>query len=47
MITEDFQAHWQVLSPLSAIRNEIDYDIAIGHVNALIDEVRSDEQHSL
>ena len=47
MITEDIQAHWPVLSPLSAIRNEIDYDIAIGHVNALIDEIGSDEQHSL
>ena len=47
MITEDIQTHWQVVSPLFAIRNEEEYDIAIERLNALIDEVGVDEQHPL
>ena len=47
MITEDIQAHWQVVSPFFAIRNEEEYDIAIERLNALLDEVGSDEQHPL
>ena len=47
MITEDIQAHWQVVSPFFAIHNEEEYDIAIERLNALLDEVGSDEQHPL
>ena len=47
MITQDIQAHWQVISPLFVIRNESDYDEAIEHLNELLDEVGSDEQHPL
>ena len=47
MITEDIQAHWQAVSPFFAIHNEEEYDIAIERLNALLDEVGSDEQHPL
>ena len=47
MITEDIQAHWQVISPLFVIRNESDYDEAIEHLNELIDEVGVNEEHPL
>ena len=47
MVTEDLQAHWHAVSPLFAIRNEEDYDIAIERLNALLDEVGADEQHPL
>ena len=47
MITEDIQAHWQVVSPFFAIRNENDYDSAIECLNELIDEVGDDETHPL
>ena len=47
MITEDIQAHWQVISPLFVIRNESDYDEAIERLNELLDEVGDDEQHPL
>lgn len=47
MITEDIRAHWQVISPLFAIRDEDDYDEAIEHLNELLDEVGDDEQHPL
>ena len=47
MITEDIQTHWQAVSPFFAIHNEEEYDIAIERLNALLDEVGSDEQHPL
>ena len=47
MITEDIQAHWQVIGPLFVIRNESDYDEAIEHLNELLDEVGDDERHPL
>lgn len=47
MITEDIQAHWQIIGPLFVIRNESDYDEAIEHLNELLDEVGDDEQHPL
>ena len=33
------------MRPFSTIRNEEEYDIAIERLNALVDEVGSDEQH--
>ena len=46
-ITEDIQAHWSVVRPLFSIRNEGEYDLAIERLNALIDEVGTNEQHPL
>lgn len=47
MITEDIQTHWLVVQPILSIRSEEEYDIAIERLNALLDEVGSDEQHPL
>ena len=47
VIAEDIQAHWNVVCPLFSIRNEHEYDLAIERLNALIDEVGTNEQHPL
>ena len=47
VIAKDIQAHWRVLQPLFSIRDEAEYDKAISTLNALIDEVGTDEQHPL
>ena len=47
VITKDIQAHWRVVQPLFSIRDEDEYDKAIATLNALIDEVGTDEQHPL
>lgn len=43
----EIRAHWQVLGPLLTIHNEDDYDQAVERLNALIDEVGTDEHHPL
>ena len=47
VIAKDIQAHWRVVQPLLSIRDEVEYDKAIVTLNALIDEVGTDEQHPL
>ena len=47
VIAKDIQAHWHVVQPLFSIRDEKEYDKAITTLNALIDEVGTDEQHPL
>lgn len=47
VITEDIQTHWGVVRPLFSIHNEHEYNLAIERLNALIDEVGTDEQHPL
>lgn len=47
IIAEDFQTHWHVVQPLFLIRNEKEYDKAVAALNELIDEVGTDEKHSL
>ena len=47
VIAKDIQAHWRVVQPLFSIRDEDEYDRAIATLNALIDEVGTDEQHPL
>jgi len=47
VIAKDIQAHWRVVQPLFSIRDEVEYDKAIVTLNALIDEVGTDEQHPL
>jgi len=47
VITEEIQTHWNVVRPLFSIRNENEYDQAIKRLNALIDEVGTNEQHPL
>ena len=47
VIAKDIQTHWHIVQPLFSIRNENEYDKAIATLNALIDEVGTDEQHPL
>ena len=47
VIAKDIQTHWRVLQPLFSIRDEAEYDRAIATLNALIDEVGTNEQHPL
>lgn len=47
VIAEDIQIHWSVVRPLFSIRDENEYDQAIERLNALIDEVGTNEQHPL
>lgn len=46
-IAKDIQTHWRVVQPLFSIRDEKEYDKAIVTLNALIDEVGTNEQHPL
>jgi HTH-type transcriptional regulator / antitoxin HigA len=43
----DINTHWLAIAPLLTIRNETDYDRAIQRLNALIDEIGTNEQHPL
>ncbi len=47
IVLEAIQPHWPAVEPILVIRNEEDYDRAIGQLNNLIDEVGTDEQHPL
>jgi HTH-type transcriptional regulator/antitoxin HigA len=47
VMSQELQQHWTAVSPLLSIRNEHEYDLAIEHLNRLLDEIGSDEQHPL
>ena len=47
VISQELQQHWTAVSSLLSIRNEHEYDLAIEHLNRLLDEVGPDEQHPL
>jgi len=47
VLTEDLQAHWATLRPVLTIRNEREYDRAIKRLNALLDEIGTNERHPL
>ncbi|HNB51764.1 MAG TPA: helix-turn-helix domain-containing protein [Anaerolineales bacterium] len=46
-LTDEIQTHWVVIQPILSIRNEEEYDAAIERMNALLDEVGTDETHPL
>ena len=46
-IAKNLQQHWVALRPLLAIRNEEEYEHAVERLNALIDEIGTDEAHPL
>ena len=46
-IPENILDHWRVVQPFFSIRNESEYDLAIERLNALIDEVGTNQQHPL
>lgn len=43
----DLQAHWTPIAPLFSIRNEDEYDTAVARMNALLDEIGTNEAHPL
>ena len=43
----DLQTHWTPIAPILALRNEADYDAAVERLNALLDEVGTNEKHPL
>lgn len=47
VVPEDIQSHWRFVQPLFSIRNESEYKLAIERLNALIDEIGTNEQHPL
>ena len=47
VVPEDIQLHWRVVQPLFSIRNESDYNLAIERLNALVDEIGTNERHPL
>ncbi len=47
VITPQIKRSWTQISPLLNIRNEQEYDAAVGRLNSLIDEVSLDEHHPL
>lgn len=47
VITSQLERSWTQVSALLKIHNEQDYDLAVGRLNSLIDEVGTDQHHSL
>ena len=47
VIAKDIQSHWRIVQPIFSVRDENEYDKAVETLNALIDEVGTDEQHPL
>jgi len=43
----DLYEHWPAIRPIFSIRNEKEYDLAVGRLNDLLDEIGTDEQHPL
>ena len=46
-ITPELQKQWIEIAPILTIRNEREYDMGIERLNALIDEVGTNENHPL
>jgi HTH-type transcriptional regulator / antitoxin HigA len=47
LMIQDIQSHWTAISPFMTIHNEQDYDRVVDQMNALIDEVGTNENHPL
>ena len=47
VIAQDIQSHWRIVQPIFSVRDENEYDKAVETLNALIDEVGTDEEHPL
>ena len=46
-ITPELQKQWLEIAPILTIRNEQEYDLGVERLNALIDEIGTNEQHPL
>ena len=47
VIAQDIQSHWRIVQPIFSVRDENEYDKAVETLNALIDEVGTDEEYPL
>jgi HTH-type transcriptional regulator/antitoxin HigA len=47
LINDELTMHWSSVEPLLRIRNETEYDAAVERLNALLDEIGTDEDHPL
>ncbi|MBS1249077.1 MAG: Antitoxin HigA [Chloroflexi bacterium] len=47
MVHQQIQPYWTVVRPYLSIHNEEDYDRAVEQMNALIDEIGTDEDHPM
>ena len=45
--TTNLQRQWAALAPILSIRNEREYDAAVNRLNALLDEIGTNERHPL
>ena len=43
----DLQTYWTPIAPFLSLRNEGEYDAAVERLNALVDEVGTNQQHPL
>lgn len=43
----DLQTHWTPIAPFFSLRSEEEYDAAVARLNALVDEVGTNEKHPL
>lgn len=46
-LLSDLQAHWAPLAPIFSLRDETEYEAAVERLNALVDEVGTNEKHPL
>ena len=46
-ITKELQSDWARIGPMLSIRDEREYDLAIQRLNALVDEIGTNEVHPL
>lgn len=46
-LLDTVQGHWAAIRPLLAIRDEAGYERAVEALNDLLDEIGTDEQHSM
>ncbi len=43
----NLETHWTPIAPLFSLRNEEEYDAAVERLNALVDEVGTNQRHPL
>ena len=46
-LSAELRAHWAPIAPILSLRNEQEFAAAVGRLNALVDDVGTDETHPL
>jgi HTH-type transcriptional regulator/antitoxin HigA len=47
LVNDQIQVHWTNIAPLLVVRNEREYNAAVKRMNELLDEIGTNEKHSL